>query len=122
MTYYTSTTTGDPVNKQLQLVPKDVLGGSLVWRQSDAWSHSVDLRYSGPMTLNLTNGVTNPVQQGGYTVFNASTTWRFRSNAEWFASVVNLTDKRYTDSSASNLQGISLAMPRTIATGVKAKF
>ncbi len=122
LTYYTSTTTGDPVNKQLQLVPKDVLGGSLVWRQSDAWSHSVDLRYSGPMTLNLTNGVTNPVQQGGYTVFNASTTWRLRSNIEWFASVVNLTDKRYTDSSASNLQGISLAMPRTIATGVKARF
>ena len=122
LTYYTSTTTGDPVNKQLQLVPKDVLGASLIWRPQEKWTHALDMRFNGPMTLNLTDAVTNPMQQGGYTVFNASTSYRLKDNMEWFASIVNLTDKKYTDSSASNIQGVSFAMPRTITSGLKFKF
>ena len=122
LTYYTSTTTGDPVNKQLQLVPKDVLGASLLWRSNERWTHAIDLRYNGPMTLNLTDAVTDPMQQGGYTVFNLSTTYRVKEHIEWFASIVNLTDKQYTDSSASNLQGVSVAMPRTVTSGLKFRF
>lgn len=122
LTYYTSTSTGDPVNKQLPLIPKNVVGVNLQWLATDAWTHTFDLRHNGPMTLNLTNAVTDPMQQGGYTVFSAATAWRFRKDTEWFASVVNLTDKRYTDGSASNPQGVSLALPRTLATGVRMKF
>ncbi len=122
LTYYISTSTGDPINKQLQLVPKDVLGASLIWRPQDKWSAAFDMRFNGPMTLNLTNAVTDPMQQGGYTVFNASTSYRLKDNMEWFASIVNLSDKRYTDSSASNIQGVVGAMPRTLTTGLKLKF
>ena len=51
-----------------------------------------------------------------------STTYRVKEHIEWFASIVNLTDKRYTDSSASNLQAVSLAMPRTFTSGLKFRF
>ena len=122
LTYYTSTTTGDPVNKQLQLVPKDVAGASLTWRPQEKWTHSIDMRFNGAMTLNLTDAVTNPMRQGGYTVFNANTSYRLKSNLDWFASIVNITDKNYSDSSASNIQGVVFAMPRTVSTGVKLKF
>ena len=122
LTYYTSTTTGEPVNKQLQLVPKNVLGANLVWRPQEKWTHTLDARFNGAMALNLTDAVTDPVKQGGYTVFNASTSYRINRTADWFASIVNITDKVYTDSSASNVQGMSIAMPRTFMTGLRMKL
>lgn len=122
LTYYTSTSTGEPVNKQLQLVPKNVVGTNLVWRPQEKWTHTVDMRFNGAMALNLTDAVTNPVKQGGYTVFNASTAYRINRTADWFASIVNITDKVYTDSSASSVQGMSIAMPRTIMTGLRMKL
>jgi outer membrane receptor protein involved in Fe transport len=122
LTYFTSTSTGDPTNKQLQLVPKNVAGVNLTWRPTDRWSNYFELRHNGAMTLNLTSSLVEPVWQGGYTTFNLSTAYRFNKDLEWYASVVNLGDKQYTDSSASNPQSRSLAMPRTLMTGMKVRF
>ena len=122
LTYYTATTTGEPVNKQLPLVPKNVVGASIVWQPQEKWVHTIDARFNGAMTLNLTDAVTDPVKQGGYTVFNAGTSYRFSRTVDGFASLVNIGDKRYTDSSASSVPNFSLAMPRTFMTGLRMKL
>ncbi len=122
LTYYQNVTTTDPTGVQLPLVPKNVLGASVVWTPSEQWTNSFDMRASDKQTLNLTNAVTDPVKQGGYTLLSASSTYRVNKSLDVFASVVNLTDKRYSDSSASNIQSTVLAMPRTITTGLRTRF
>jgi iron complex outermembrane receptor protein len=122
LTYYTSTTTGDPVNKQLPLVPKNVAGVNLTWKPIDRWTNYFELRYNGAMALNLTNSLVEPVKQGAYSILSLNSAYRFTKDLEGYVTVVNLLDKQYTDSSASNLQGRSLALPRTLMTGLKVRF
>ena len=122
LTYYTSTTTGDPVNKQLPLVPKNVAGMNLTWKPGEKWTNYFEVRYNGAMALNLTNSIVDPVKQGGYSIFNLSSAYRFTKDLEGYVSVVNLSDKQYTDSSASNQQGRSFALPRTLMAGLKIRI
>ncbi len=122
LTYYQSVTTTDPTGVQLPLVPKNVLGASLVWTPDEQWANSFDIRASDKQTLNLTDAVTDPVQQGGHTLLSASSTYRVNKSLDVFASVVNLTDKEYSDSSASSIQQTVRAMPRTITTGLRTRF
>ena len=122
LTHYTSTTTGDPVGKQLPLVPKNVVGINLTWQPGEKWINYFELRYSGEMVLNLTNSLVEPVKQGAYSVFNLSSTYRLKKDLEAYVSAMNLFDKQYTDSSASNLQGRSMALPRTLMAGLKLRF
>ena len=120
-TFYTRTTTGDPTQTQLPLIPKYIAGGSISWRSTDRWTQYLDMRYNSSMTLSSLTS--NPaVTQGGYTVFNASTTYRVDDHLAVAAAVVNLSDKQYTDGSASNPQGISLALPRTFRVSARVTF
>jgi outer membrane receptor protein involved in Fe transport len=120
-TYYTRTTTGDPVGTQLPLVPKVVAGASLSWRAGSRWTHFFDVRYNSPMTLSSLT-ILPAVRQGGYAVFDASTQFRIDARFEVFGSIVNIFGKRYTDASANNLQSVVEAMPRTATIGLRAHF
>ena len=119
--YYTSTTTGDPTGEQLPLVPRLVAGAGLAWRTTERWSQYVDVRYNSSMTLSSLS-LSPAIEQGSYTVFNLSTTYRINERFEVAGAVVNLFDKRYTDSSASNQQSISYAMPRTARVSLRVSF
>lgn len=120
-TFYTRTATGDPTDTQLPLVPRKVLGGSLRWQTRPDWTQQVELRYNGDMTLSsLTQNP--PLRQGGYTVIDLSTRWRVQPGIEFFAALTNVGDKAYTDGSASNPQSVSLAAPRALRLGVRARF
>jgi iron complex outermembrane receptor protein len=119
--FYTRTTTGDPTRTQLPLVPRVVAGAGASWRITDAWRVDADLRYNGGMVLsNLTS--TPRLRQGAYTTLNLGGSWSWQAGRSVFASVVNATDKVYTDGSASNAQGFTRALPRTFTVGVRAAF
>ena len=122
LTYYTSVTTTDPVNVQLPLVPKEVMGASATVKPSEKWTLLAEVRRNGFMTLNLVNATTDPQTQSAYVTFNASSTYHVNKDLDWFASVVNLTNVAYTDSSASNPQGKSFALPRVFTTGLRVRF
>ncbi|MDB6000921.1 MAG: TonB-dependent receptor, partial [Rhizobacter sp.] len=66
---------------------------------------------------------TTPAQrQGGYAVVNLSSSYQFSKQVEVSASVVNLFDKSYTDSSANNPQSVSYAMPRAVTVSLRSRF
>lgn len=120
-THYTRTTTGDPTHVQLPLVPRVVAGGSVAWRVSDRWQVDADVRHNGGMLLSgLTT--TPALRQGGYTTVNLGASMRIVRGQSLFLSVVNATDKAFTDSSANNRQSIALALPRTATLGWRAQF
>ena len=119
--YYTRTTTGDPVDRQLPLVPRYVAGGNLNWNTLDRWTQFLDIRYvSGMILSSLTSAPL--IRQGGYAVTDFSSTYRFGHGLTVSAAVQNLFDKTYTDSSASNPQSISQALPRTINVTQRQSF
>ncbi|HTY51471.1 MAG TPA: TonB-dependent receptor [Steroidobacteraceae bacterium] len=119
--YYTWTDTGDPTGRQLPLVPKYVAGGKLTWHTLDRWSQLIDVRYNSSMVLGSLTAA--PLfSQGGYSVLDFSSTYRFGHGFSMSASVQNLLDKIYTDSSASNPQGISVAMPRAVSVTLRQSF
>ncbi len=119
--YYTWTDTGDPTGQQLPLVPRYIGGGSLTWNTLDNWTQFLDVRYNGAMTLgSLTQA---PLfRQGGYTVLDFSSTYKFAHGLSVSASIQNILNKVYTDSSASNLQGVTIAMPRAISVTLRQSF
>ena len=119
--YYTRTTTGDPIDRQLPLVPRYVAGGNLTWNTLDRWTQFLDIRYTSAMTLSsLTSAPL--IRQGGYAVADFSSTYRFGHGLTVSAAAQNLFDKTYTDSSASNPQSISEALPRTISVTLRQSF
>jgi iron complex outermembrane receptor protein len=120
-TTYTRTTTGDPTNVQLPLVPRLVGGAEVAWQPLEDWSVNTNLRYNSDMTVsNLT--LAPLLRQGGYSVINAATSYTLSPRLQLSGSVTNIADKRYTDSSASNRQGISYAMPRTWSLAVTVRL
>ncbi len=121
LTSYTRTTTGDPVGVQLPLVPRWVAGGNVAWQPLDKLTLDAELRYNGDMTLSSLT-LSPPVRQGGYGVVNLGASWRFNRALEAYGALVNAGNKAYTDSSASNPQGISLAMARSWTLGLRARF
>jgi outer membrane receptor protein involved in Fe transport len=119
--YYTRTTTGDPIDRQLPLVPRFVAGGNLSWNALDRWTQFLDIRYVSTMTLSSLASA-SLIRQGGYAVTDFSSTYRFGHGLTLSAAVQNLFDKAYTDSSASNPQSISQASPRTISMTLRQSF
>ena len=119
--YYTSTSTGDPTDRQLPLVPRYVAGANLTWNRGSRWSHFAELRYNGSMLLSSLT--TNPLlRQGSYVVLNLNTSWHLGKHFDLTASLVNALDRRYTDTSANNPQSISLSLPRVVTVGLRARF
>lgn len=119
--HYTRTTTGDPTGVQLPLVPKMVTGANLAWQAGKGWSVNADLRYNSRMTLSSLT-LSPALRQGGYAVANLGASYRVSPAIEVSGSVVNIGDKRYTDSGASNVQGITEALPRMVSVGFRARF
>jgi outer membrane receptor protein involved in Fe transport len=119
--YYTRTTTGDPIDRQLPLVPRFVAGGNLSWNALDRWTQFLDIRYVSTMTLSSLTSA-SLIRQGGYAVTDFSSTYRFGHGLTLGAAAQNLFDKTYTDSSASNPQSISQALPRTISVTLRQSF
>jgi iron complex outermembrane receptor protein len=117
-THYTRTTTGDPTGVQLALVPRVVSGATLRWRATGASSLNADVRYSGGMTLSSLS-LAPAMRQGGYTVLDVGLSHRIDPGLELTSTVANLGNRRYTDASASNAQGISLALPRVVSLGLR---
>lgn len=123
LTYYTSVTTTDPLNMQLPLVPKNVLGVPVVWTPNEQWSNALDRRASAKQQLSsLGSPTVDPVMQGGYALLGAGTTYRINKNLGVFAPAVNLSNKRYSHTSANNIQSIVLAMPLGMTTGLRTWF
>jgi outer membrane receptor protein involved in Fe transport len=119
--YYTRTTTGDPIDRQLPLVPRFVAGGNFTWDTLENWAQFVDVRYNSSMTLSSLNA--SPLfRQGGYAVVDLSSTYRFGHGFAASVAVQNIFDKTYTDGSASVLQGITVALPRTVSMTLRQKF
>lgn len=121
-TYYTSVTTTDPLNVQLPLVPKDVVGISLTYKPDEKWTLFADARYNGFMTLNLVSAPAVAQTQEAYTTVNMSANYSVNKNVDLFAAGQNLTNVTYTDNSASNPQGKSYASQRTFTAGLRTRF
>jgi iron complex outermembrane receptor protein len=121
-TYYTAVTTSDPVNKQLSLVPKNVVGVGLNWQASPKFTATIDARYNSTMALNLTSGSTVAQQQAGYVVANFSAVYKFSKTLDGFLAVNNIFDKEYSDSSASKAENWTLAMARSATIGFRSYF
>jgi iron complex outermembrane receptor protein len=120
-THYTRTTTGDPIGVQLPLVPEVVAGANLSWQAGTGWTLNAELRYGSAMTLSSLT-LSPALRQGGTTVANLGASYRIGPSIELTGSVTNLGDKRFTDSSASNLQGVSYALPRVVSVGMRGRF
>ena len=121
-TYYTAVTTSDPLNKQLSLVPKNVVGVGLNWQASPKFTATIDARYNSTMALNLTSGSTVAQQQAGYVVANFSAVYKFSKTLDGFLAVNNVFDKEYSDSSASKAESWTLAMARSATIGFRSYF
>jgi outer membrane receptor protein involved in Fe transport len=121
-TYYTAVTTSDPLNKQLSLVPKNVVGVGLNWQASPKLTATIDARYNSTMALNLTSGSTVAQQQAGYVVANFSAVYKFSKTLDGFLAVNNIFDKEYSDSSASKAENWTLAMARSATIGFRSYF
>jgi outer membrane receptor protein involved in Fe transport len=120
-THYTNTSTGDPTGQQLPLVPKGITGASVSWRATERWTANAQLRYSSSMLLSALTA-SAPLRQGGYTVTDLGLGYQATPELKLSASLVNAFDTRYTDTSASNPQSLSLALPRSLTVGAHAWF
>jgi outer membrane receptor for ferric coprogen and ferric-rhodotorulic acid len=63
-----------------------------------------------------------PLRQGGYTVTDLGLGYQATPELKLSASLVNAFDTRYTDTSASNPQSLSLGLPRSLTVGAHAWF
>lgn len=62
------------------------------------------------------------LRQGSYVVLDLNTAWHASKHLDITASLVNALDRKYSDSSANNLQNISLGLPRIVTVGLRARF
>ncbi len=120
-THYTRTVTGDPTGVQLALVPRRVAGANAAWQAGAGWTLNAELRFNSDMTLSSLT-LNPPLRQGGYAVVNLGAGYRISPALEVSGSLVNAGDKRYTDSSASNPQGVSQALPRSLSVGLRGRW
>jgi outer membrane receptor protein involved in Fe transport len=119
--YYTSTSTGDPTDRQLPLIPRYVAGANLTWQMGSRWTHYAELRYNSSMLLSSLT-TTPLLRQGSYVVLNLNTSWHLGKSLDLSASLVNALDRKYSDTSANNPQNVSLSLPRTVTVGLRARF
>jgi len=120
-TYYTSTTTGDPTDAQLPLVPHLVAGLGARWQPNATWNLKAQLRYNSAMTLSSLTSVPL-IRQGGYAVANFSAVAKVNAHLQLAFSLTNAGAKQYTDSSASNVQSYALGAPRAYAIELRARW
>jgi iron complex outermembrane receptor protein len=116
--HYTSTTTADPVGAQLGAIPKHLGTLGVTWQATPAWHLYAGARHSDAMYLD----VNHTIEQPPFTLFNASTSYRFSRQFELYGAVTNLTNEKYSDNSTTNAAGQTLGMLRSFTTGVRVRF
>jgi outer membrane receptor protein involved in Fe transport len=85
------------------------------------WTQFAELRYNGSMLLSTLTTIPR-LRQGSYVVLDLNTAWHASKHLDITASLVNALDRKYSDSSANNLQNISLGLPRIVTVGLRARF
>ena len=123
LTRHGSTVT-DPLGVQLVAVPKNVASLGATWKPNDKLRAYAELRYIGPMLIDTTSVANTVFGQGGNTVYNASATYAWDKSMDLFVSVVNLSDRQYSENNYTYNQPFNrvLSMPRAINAGLKARF
>jgi iron complex outermembrane receptor protein len=116
--HYTSSTTGDPIDVQLGAIPTSFATLAANWQVTPSWNASADAHYNSSMYLD----VNQTIPQSAFTVFGANVSYQFTSTAQVYASVANITNKRYADNATTSASSEILGMPRTIGTGVRLHF
>jgi iron complex outermembrane receptor protein len=116
--YYYRVDTTDPTSIQLAATPRNVTTVGVNWKPTDKWQTYAELRYIGGMYLDIQQ----TVPQAESKIVNISTSYEIVKDAHLFASATNLFNTSYADGSAANASAISLAPPRMITAGLRAKF
>ena len=115
----------DPIGVQLVGVPKDVAKVGVTYKPSRKAQTYVELRYTGPMLLDTTSkqGMTRFGQRSN-TVINASANYAWSDSIDLFATVSNLLDREYGESTYSVNQPYNqvLSSPRTVNAGLRVRF
>jgi iron complex outermembrane receptor protein len=116
--HYTATTTNDPTGVQLGGIPKNVATFGVNWQTTSRWRNDVEVHYSGSMYLD----VNQTLPQKAFTLVNASTAYQLTRQMALYGSVVNLTDKTYSDNPATSASSETLGMPRVFTGGIRVAF
>lgn len=118
-------TVTDPLHVQLVGVPKNVASLNLTWTPLARLRVYGEARYIGSMLLDTTS-LNNTVryEQGAITVFNISANYAFTDKLDGFASVVNLSDREYSENAYNYNQPYNrtLSMPRAYTAGFRLRF
>ncbi|RJG09377.1 TonB-dependent receptor [Massilia cavernae] len=114
----------DPLHEQLVGVPENIATLGATWSPTEAWRTRLQGRYTGPMSLDTTSVAGVRVRQGGYSVWDLSTEYRWSKAVALFFRATNLADRRYSENAyaASQAYNQTLSPPRTLSTGVRASF
>ncbi len=116
--HYTSTTTGDPTGVQLGAVPKHVATMALGWAPHRRWSLSATARYNGSMYLDVNQTIPQPA----FLLLGLSATLDAGRGWQWYGSVVNLTNRTYSDNGTTSASSETLGAPRTVTGGLRWTF
>jgi iron complex outermembrane receptor protein len=115
---YVAVRTTDPVGVQLGAVPRTVGTLAADWQVTPAWTLNASVRAASAMYLDVTQAIPE-ARQG---VVNLATSWRATRRAELFVAAVNLTDARYADNGTTSASGRTLALGRSVTSGVRVRF
>lgn len=118
-TYLTSKASAitTPLGLQLEGVPENITTLGVSWKATDKLRTHVDLRYIGSMYIDNSGD-----SQGSNTVYNASAIYALERSMDIVGSVINLFNKKYTESNYSSVQSETLSSPLTINLALKVRF
>ena len=114
----------DPLNVQLAGTPWNTALVGATWEPGAKLRTYVEARYVGQMPYDTTSVPGTTFVQGGFTVLNASATYAWSKQVDLTASVINLTNKQYSENAYTFTQPFSrtLSMPRTFMAGLRVRF
>ncbi|MET0856006.1 MAG: TonB-dependent receptor [Telluria sp.] len=114
----------DPLDVQLAGVPRNVATLALSWAPTDAWRARIQGRYTGPMLLDTTSVARIRFGQGGASVWDMSSEYRWDANVALFVRATNVFDRRYGESTYAQAQPYNQTMspPRAVSGGVRVSF
>jgi outer membrane receptor protein involved in Fe transport len=118
LSYYTSSSVGDPLGQQLGAVPVNLATLGLAWQTTPNWRNYAQLRWEGSMFLDVNHTIPQPA----FTTFNLSTSYQVAPALNLFATIVNLFDTHYADNATTSASGSILGMPRAFTAGVRWQF
>lgn len=116
--YYTSSTTSDPIGVQLGAVPPHVATAGFTWQATRKWSINGGARYSSDMYLD----VNRTIPQAAFTLFDASTSWHATPSVDVYGAITNIGNVRYSDTGTTSAASTTLALGRSLTSGLRVRF